>query len=148
VRNIETGGNSCLSVWTSLYRVYDIVVFLHSLLCLTFSMAVYIRKGAIVLQVLVNTSELNTRRSRIHPPRLPLPICFNSSSGHSCKTRTQTAYRCKFHGKTECLQLILTVHVSHKDLATLHAISYASGVVAITYVHACVCARPLHFTYY
>jgi hypothetical protein len=58
MRNIETGRNSsCTSVWTLLFHVSNVFLFLHISLYLTFRMVVCTCKGALFPQVLVNTSE-------------------------------------------------------------------------------------------
>ena len=45
------------------------------------------------------------------------------------KTRTQNAYRCILHGKTACLQLLLTAQLSQDERTALSAISRATGDV-------------------
>jgi hypothetical protein len=58
VQSTKAGRNSsCSSAWTLLYQVNNVFIFLHILLYLTFSTAVYTRKGTFFSQMLVNTSE-------------------------------------------------------------------------------------------
>lgn len=45
------------------------------------------------------------------------------------RTHTQNAYRCILHGKTACLQLLLTVHLPQDELTALSAIARATGDV-------------------